>query len=31
VQLKALDYVDIGRRVDVTNVVPVIIKSLLFK
>ena len=31
VQLKALDYVDIGRRIDVTNVVPIIIKSLLFK
>ena len=31
VQLKTLDYVDIGRRIDVTNVVPIIIKSLLFK
>jgi ethanolamine utilization protein EutA len=31
VQLKAFDYVDIGRRIDVTNVVPIIIKSLLFK
>jgi ethanolamine utilization protein EutA len=31
VQLKSLDYVDIGRRIDVTNVVPIIIKSLLFK
>jgi ethanolamine utilization protein EutA len=31
VQLKTLDYVDIGCRIDVTNVVPIIIKSLLFK
>ncbi|HEY6259332.1 MAG TPA: ethanolamine ammonia-lyase reactivating factor EutA [Xanthobacteraceae bacterium] len=31
VQLRQFDYVDIGRLVDVTNVVPVIIKSLLFK
>ncbi len=31
VQLKQFDYVDIGRVIDVTNVVPVIIKSLLFK
>jgi ethanolamine utilization protein EutA len=30
VQLKQFDYVDIGRIIDVTNVVPVIIKSLLF-
>jgi ethanolamine utilization protein EutA len=30
VQLKQFDYVDIGRVIDVTNVVPVIIKSLLF-
>ena len=31
VQLKRFDYVDIGRVVDLTNVVPVVIKSLLFK
>jgi len=31
VQLKQFDYVDIGRLIEVTNVVPVIIKSLLFK
>jgi ethanolamine utilization protein EutA (predicted chaperonin) len=31
VQLKQFDYVDIGQIIDVTNVVPVIIKSLLFK
>ena len=31
VQLKQFDYVDIGRIIDVTNVVPIIIKSLLFK
>jgi ethanolamine utilization protein EutA len=31
VQLKQFDYVDIGRIIDTTNVVPVIIKSLLFK
>jgi ethanolamine utilization protein EutA len=31
VQLKAFDYVDIGRIIAVTNVVPLIIKSLLFK
>jgi ethanolamine utilization protein EutA len=31
VQLKQFDYVDIGEIVPVTNVVPVIIKSLLFK
>jgi ethanolamine utilization protein EutA len=31
VQLRQFDYVDIGRIIDVTNVVPVIIKSLLFK
>jgi ethanolamine utilization protein EutA len=31
VQLKQFDYVDIGAVIDVTNVVPVIIKSLLFK
>jgi ethanolamine utilization protein EutA len=30
VQLKQFDYVDIGRVIPVTNVVPVIIKSLLF-
>jgi ethanolamine utilization protein EutA len=30
VQLKQFDYVDIGRVIDVTNVVPIIIKSLLF-
>jgi len=30
VQLKQFDYVDIGRVIDVTGVVPVIIKSLLF-
>jgi ethanolamine utilization protein EutA len=31
VQLKQFDYVDIGRMIELTNVVPVIIKSLLFK
>jgi ethanolamine utilization protein EutA len=31
VQLKQFDYVDIGRVIEITNVVPVIIKSLLFK
>ncbi len=31
VQLKQFDYVDIGRMIEITNVVPVIIKSLLFK
>jgi len=31
VQLKQFDYVDIGRVIEFTNVVPVIIKSLLFK
>src|SRR5437588_1908546 len=31
VALKALDYVDIGRRIEVSNTVPIIIKSLLFK
>jgi ethanolamine utilization protein EutA len=31
VQLKELDYVDIGSVIAVTNVVPIIIKSLLFK
>jgi ethanolamine utilization protein EutA len=31
VALKQFDYVDIGRMIDVTNVVPIIIKSLLFK
>ena len=31
VQLKDFDYVDIGALVPVTNVVPLIIKSLLFK
>jgi ethanolamine utilization protein EutA len=31
VQLKQFDYVDIGRIIEVTNVVPIIIKSLLFK
>jgi ethanolamine utilization protein EutA len=30
VQLKQFDYVDIGRVIEATNVVPVIIKSLLF-
>jgi ethanolamine utilization protein EutA len=30
VQLKQFDYVDIGRVIDVTKVVPVVIKSLLF-
>jgi ethanolamine utilization protein EutA len=30
VQLKQFDYVDIGRIIEVTNVVPIIIKSLLF-
>jgi ethanolamine utilization protein EutA len=31
VQLKEFDYVDIGNIIEITNVVPVIIKSLLFK
>jgi ethanolamine utilization protein EutA len=31
VQLKQFDYVDIGAMIELTNVVPVIIKSLLFK
>jgi ethanolamine utilization protein EutA (predicted chaperonin) len=31
VALKQFDYVDIGRMIEVTNVVPIIIKSLLFK
>jgi ethanolamine utilization protein EutA len=31
VQLKQFDYVDIGAVIPVTNVVPIIIKSLLFK
>ena len=31
VQLKQFDYVDIGRLIEATRVVPVIIKSLLFK
>jgi ethanolamine utilization protein EutA len=31
VALKQFDYVDIGALIEVTNVVPVIIKSLLFK
>ena len=31
VQLKQFDYVDIGRIVELTNVVPIVIKSLLFK
>lgn len=31
VQLKQFDYVDIGRTIELTNAVPVIIKSLLFK
>jgi ethanolamine utilization protein EutA len=30
VALKQFDYVDIGRVIEVTNVVPVVIKSLLF-
>jgi ethanolamine utilization protein EutA len=30
VQLKAFDYVDIGNVIELTNVVPIIIKSLLF-
>jgi ethanolamine utilization protein EutA len=30
VQLKQFDYVDIGKLIEVTNVVPIIIKSLLF-
>ena len=30
VQLKQFDYVDIGLPIEVTNVVPIIIKSLLF-
>jgi ethanolamine utilization protein EutA len=31
VQLKEFDYVDIGNIIELTNVVPIIIKSLLFK
>jgi ethanolamine utilization protein EutA len=31
VQLKELDYVDIGNPIELTNVVPIIIKSLLFR
>jgi ethanolamine utilization protein EutA len=31
VALKQFDYVDIGRMIEITNVVPIIIKSLLFK
>ena len=31
VQLKEFDYVDIGDVIELTNVVPIIIKSLLFK
>ena len=31
VQLKEFDYVDIGSMIEITNVVPIIIKSLLFK
>jgi ethanolamine utilization protein EutA len=31
IELQQFDYVDIGRQVDITNVVPVVIKSLLFK
>jgi len=31
VQLKEFDYVDIGEVIELTNVVPIIIKSLLFK
>ncbi len=31
VQLKQFDYVDIGSVIELTNVVPIIIKSLLFK
>ena len=31
VQLKEFDYVDIGSIIELTNVVPIIIKSLLFK
>src|SRR5262249_34381007 len=31
VQLRAFDYVDIGGIIELTNVVPIIIKSLLFK
>src|SRR5712692_4190355 len=31
VQLKQFDYVDIGSVIEVTNVVPIVIKSLLFK
>ncbi len=31
VQLKQFDYVDIGEVIELTNVVPIIIKSLLFK
>ena len=31
VRLKQFDYVDIGRVIEITNLVPIIIKSLLFK
>jgi ethanolamine utilization protein EutA len=31
IALKAFDYVDIGRLIEVTNAVPIIIKSLLFR
>ena len=31
VQLKEFDYVDIGSVIELTNVVPIVIKSLLFK
>jgi ethanolamine utilization protein EutA len=31
VQLKEFDYVDIGSVIEPTNVVPIVIKSLLFK
>jgi ethanolamine utilization protein EutA (predicted chaperonin) len=31
VQLKDFDYVDIDNVIELTNVVPIIIKSLLFK
>jgi ethanolamine utilization protein EutA (predicted chaperonin) len=31
VQLKQFDYIEIGRVIEVANVVPIIIKSLLFK
>jgi ethanolamine utilization protein EutA len=31
VQLKEFDYADIGSVIEVTNVVPIVIKSLLFK